>query len=93
MAIDMPLQVAGRAKGTVALAAAMVSTLLALAAFSAMRTAPSTLLALAALSAMRAGHRWAVFSVSEFSETASLPGQQANGASELEGAQITKRVV
>ena len=50
----MPLQVLGGAKGKVALAAAVVSTLLTLAAYSAMRTdlAPSTLLARAADSTM-----------------------------------------
>ena len=52
--IDMPLQAFSGAKGKVALAAAVVSTLLTLAAYSAMRTdlAPSTLLARAAFSAM-----------------------------------------
>ena len=53
-AIDMLLECSGGAKGTVALAAAVVSTLLALAADSAMLTdlAPSTLLAMAASPAM-----------------------------------------
>ena len=54
LAFDVPLECVGGAKGTVALAAAVVSALLARVASSAMvtDTAPSTLLAAVAVSAM-----------------------------------------